>query len=120
MHTTTLLLGGKTVLWYNGVFKQELMCAHDYVLQPVSRVLPGLEVHTCREAGGQVLECQGRRWRGYASSVKRSEELTIVWLVPERRGGGVPRHPPGGDDLSGGRLRLFDGEPEGIPAGAPA
>lgn len=81
MPTPTLLLGGKTVLWYNGVFKQELMCAHDYVLQPVSRVLPGLEVHTCREAGGQVLECQGRRWRVYASSVKRSEELTIVWLV---------------------------------------
>ena len=77
----TMLLGGKTVLWYNDAFRQALLNDEDYVLQPVSRVLPGLELHSACQPGGQSLECKGRRWWVFSSPSDKDRSLAVVHLV---------------------------------------
>lgn len=76
-----LLLGGKTVLWYNDAFRQALLDDEDYVLQPVSRVLPGLELHSACQPGGQSLECKGCRWWVFSSPSDKDRSLAVVHLV---------------------------------------
>lgn len=77
------LLSGKTVLWYNDGFRQALLGGEDAVLWPISKILPGLELHTCATPGGQWLEQGGRRYTVYASTVAGSEPVSILFLVDQ-------------------------------------
>ena len=78
-----LLLSGKTVLWYNAPARQRIMQGQDAVLQPVSRILPGLELHTCAQPEGQNLEQNGRRYTVFASTMETDEELSLIYLVDD-------------------------------------
>ena len=78
-----LLLSGKTVLWYNEPARQKLMQEEDAVLMPVSRLLPGLELHTCCQPQGQSLEQNGCRYTVFASTMEGGSELSILYLVDD-------------------------------------
>lgn len=79
------LLSGKTLVWYNAAFDRQLLAGEGAVLQPVNRVLPGLELHQCVLAGGQCLERAGRRYTIFASSMPGpgKEDVTLLYLVDD-------------------------------------
>lgn len=77
------LLSGKTLVWYNGAFRQGILAGGDALLQPVNRALPGLELRQCATAGGQNLEKAGRRYTIFASSIQGKEEISLLYLVDD-------------------------------------
>lgn len=84
MAAPTLLLSGKTVLWYNAAFRDELECGESYLLGPVAKILPGLNLRTSGAPEGQVLHLGDRIWHAYSSTVEGStEKVSIVTLTDE-------------------------------------
>lgn len=77
------LLSGKTLVWYNAVFRTYVLAGADQLLQPVGRALPGLDLRQCVSAGGQNLEKAGRRYSVFASSMQGKEEVSLLYLVDD-------------------------------------
>ena len=84
MSAPTMLLGGKTVLWYNEAFQRQMQCDAEYLLHPVAKVLPGLRLPECSSLEGQVLHLGDRVFHVYASTVEnQSESISIVCVNDE-------------------------------------
>ena len=82
--TPTVLLSGKTVLWYNEPFRGWLMGGEECLLGSVSKVLPGLDLNISARADGQLLKAGDRYWRIYSSSVPgAAEDMSVVYLTDE-------------------------------------
>lgn len=78
------LLSGDTVLWYNALFRTELMGGEKLTLEKLDRVLPGLELKECAGPEGQLLCLDGRTWHAHSSTVPgASESMTLVVLSEE-------------------------------------
>lgn len=77
------LLSGKTVLWYNAPARELILEGQDAALQPVSRLLPGLDLRACTQAQGQNMEHAGHRYTAFASTMEGGEELSLVYLVED-------------------------------------
>mgnify|MGYP002801111947 CR=1 FL=1 len=75
------LLCGKTLVWYNEAFKARLLAGEDAFLQPVSRVLPGLDLRQCAEEKGQNLERAGRRYTAFSAPGPGAEGYAVLYLV---------------------------------------
>ena len=78
-----VMLSGKTVLWYNSAALEHVLKGKDAVLQPVNRVLPGLELRQCTQPEGQSMERDGRRYTVFASVMQGSDELSLIYLVDD-------------------------------------
>ena len=77
-----LLLSDKTVVWYNEAFRS-LLAGKDLLLQPLSRVISGVDLHQCSTPHGQSLENNGRRYTVYASQTQGREALTLLYLIDD-------------------------------------
>lgn len=74
-----LLLSRKTLIWYNEPFRAKFLDGEDRLLQPVNRVLPGLDLAQCQSPQGQVLTAAGGRWQVFAGGEK--EGLVFLTLT---------------------------------------
>ena len=80
------LLSGKTMVWYNELFRHVLLEDEEALLTPINKILPGLELHQCATAAGQVLERGGRRYNIFAATTNgKKEEWTVLYLVDETK-----------------------------------
>ena len=77
--TPALLLSRKTLIWYNEPFRAQFLGGEDRLLQPVNRVLPGLDLTQCQAAQGQVLTAAGGRWQVFAGGER--EGLIFLTLT---------------------------------------
>ena len=84
MSAPTILLNGKTVLWYNDAFQEAMDCGAEYLLQSAAKILPGLSLQDSGNPGGQLLHLGDRVWRAYSSTVNgRAESMSIVCFSDE-------------------------------------
>jgi c-di-AMP phosphodiesterase-like protein len=84
MPAPILLLHGKTALWYNEAFLQQLLGGDEAALASYAKLLPGLDVKACTEPSGQVLAVGNTVWHIYAASVpNHAEKMTILCLGDE-------------------------------------
>ena len=74
-----LLLSHKTLIWYNEPFRAQFLEGEDRLLQPVNRVLPGLDLAQCQTAQGQVITAAGGRWQVFAGGER--EGLVFLTLT---------------------------------------
>lgn len=74
-----VLMSGKTLVWYNPAFRN-LLGGKDFLLQPISRILPGLDLAQCATPDGQNMFCYGRRYSVYAAQTNGKEEMTLLYL----------------------------------------
>ncbi len=75
------LLSGKTLVWYNRAFKARLLAGEDVLLEPVNRVLPGLDLRQCAGEKGQNLERAGRRYTVF--SAPGESGYALLYLVDD-------------------------------------
>lgn len=79
-----VLLGGKTVLWYNEAFQRQMQCGQEYLLHPVAKILPGLSLQESGSPEGQLLHLGDQVLHAYTSTVEnRSESISIVCFNDE-------------------------------------
>lgn len=78
-----LLVSGKSILWYNGLFKQKVLDGADAILGSTDRMLPGLDLAVCSRPHGQDLTANGIRFTAYASPAKGERGASIVYLVDD-------------------------------------
>lgn len=84
MSAPTVMLSGKTILWYNEAFQNELGCGENYLLHSATKVLPGLTLSTSGSPAGQLLHLDDRIWHAYSSTVEgHSETISIVCFTDE-------------------------------------
>ena len=86
MSAPTVLLSGKTILWYNDAFQQQLGCGETYLLHSAAKVLPGLSLAASGSEEGQLLHLGDRIWHAYASTVEgNSETISVVCFTDETK-----------------------------------
>lgn len=57
-----MLLDGKTIVWYNDLFREQVLSDVDAVQPAVERFLPGFDLAVCARAHGQDLTANGNRF----------------------------------------------------------
>ncbi len=78
------LLSGKTVLWYNRAFLEELLQGEASPADTAANLLPGLDLGVCGAPGGQLLRVDGRVWHIFASTVPGEKEpVSILYFSDE-------------------------------------
>lgn len=84
MSAPTVLLSGKTVLWYNTAFRQEMDCGEEQLLCSTAKLLPGLNLQDAGTEDGQVLHLGDKVWHAYAATVAGgAESMSIVCFSDE-------------------------------------
>ena len=84
MSAPTILLSGKTVLWYNTAFRQEMDCGEERLLCSTTKLLPGLNLREAALPDGQVLHLSDKVWHAYAAAVTGgAETMSIVYFSDE-------------------------------------
>ena len=84
MSAPTALFSGRTLVWYNEAFRDNLLGGEDSVLQGSAQLLPDLDLRLCAHAGGQVFRDRGRSWHAYASaSDGEAERVSLVCFSEE-------------------------------------
>lgn len=82
--TPALLLSGKTVLWYNEAFREQLLAGEECLLGSAAKVLPGLDLRISGRSDGQLLKRDDRCWRVFSSSAPGgAEQISVVYLTDE-------------------------------------
>lgn len=76
-----MILSGKSVIWYNDSFRDQVLRGEDTCLQPVNKVFPGLDMQKCASASGQDLERAGHRYTIYGSQTPGSSGVFVAYLV---------------------------------------
>ena len=76
-----MLLDGKTIVWYNDLFREQVLSDVDAVQPAVERFLPGFDLAVCARAHGQDLTANGNRFTAYASPVRGSGGGSLVCLI---------------------------------------
>ncbi|MCI2046130.1 MAG: DHH family phosphoesterase [Faecalibacterium sp.] len=84
LQTPVALLEGKTVLWYNEAFGNQILNGEEVSLGQSSRLLPGLNAKECASEAGQVLPLGSDIWRAYATPVAdKKAKYAVLYLSNE-------------------------------------
>lgn len=84
LSTPAALLSGKTVLWYNPAFQEQLDCEGNSLLCPAAKLLPGLNLKESGTPEGQLLRLKDKAWHVWASTVsKDNETMSVLFLSDE-------------------------------------
>ncbi len=78
-----MLLDGKTIVWYNDLFREQVLAGEDAVQPAVDRFLPGFDPAVCSRPHGQDLAANGSRFTAYASPVKGASGGSLVYLIDD-------------------------------------
>ena len=78
-----MLLDGKTIVWYNDLFRDQIMEGEDAVQPVVERFLPGFDLAVCARPHGQDLAANGSRFTAYASPAKGESGGSLVYLIDD-------------------------------------
>ena len=79
----TMLIADGRVLWYNTIFREEVLNGTDAVTRPVDRLFPELDLAVCSRPHGQDLTVGDKRFTAYAGAAKGSRGANIVYLVDD-------------------------------------
>ena len=79
---TMLIVDGR-VLWYNTIFREEVLNGTDAVTRPIDRLFPELDLAVCSRPHGQDLTVGNKRFTAYAGAAKGSRGANIVYLVDD-------------------------------------
>ena len=77
------LIADGRILWYNEVFRGNILDGKDAVTRPVDRVLPELDLAVCSRPHGQDLTVGESRYTAYAGTAKGSRGASIVYFVDD-------------------------------------
>ena len=73
----TMLIADGRVLWYNTIFREEVLNGTDAVTRPIDRLFPELDLAVCSRPVGD------KRFTAYAGAAKGSRGANIVYLVDD-------------------------------------
>lgn len=76
-----MLLDGKKIVWYNDIFREQVLADVDAVQPAVERFLPGFDLSVCARPHGQDLAANGNRFTAYASPVRGASGGSLVYLI---------------------------------------
>ena len=79
----TMLIADGRVLWYNTIFRKEVLNGTDAVTRPIDRLFPELDLAVCSRPHGQDLTVGNKRFTAYAGAAKGSRGANIVYLVDD-------------------------------------
>ena len=79
----TMLIADGRVLWYNTIFREEVLNGTDAVTRPIDRLFPELDLAVCSRPHGQDLTVGDKRFTAYAGAAKGSRGTNIVYLVDD-------------------------------------
>ena len=79
----TMLIADGRVLWYNTIFREEVLNGTDAVTRPIDRLFPELNLAVCSRPHGQDLTVGDKRFTAYAGAAKGSRGANIVYLVDD-------------------------------------
>ena len=79
----TMLIADGRVLWYNTIFREEVLNGTDAVTRPIDRLFPELDLAVCSRPHGQDLTVGNKRFTAYAGAAKGSRGANIVYLVDD-------------------------------------
>ena len=79
----TMLIADGHVLWYNTIFREEVLNGTDAVTRPIDRLFPELDLAVCSRPHGQDLTVGDKRFTAYAGAAKGSRGANIVYLVDD-------------------------------------
>ena len=79
----TMLIADGRVLWYNTIFREEVLNGTDAVTRPLDRLFPELDLAVCSRPHGQDLTVGNKRFTAYAGAAKGSRGANIVYLVDD-------------------------------------
>lgn len=79
----TMLIADGRVLWYNTIFREEVLNGTDAVTRPIDRLFPELDLAVCSRPNGQDLTVGNKRFTAYAGAAKGSRGANIVYLVDD-------------------------------------
>ena len=79
----TMLIADGRVLWYNTIFREEVLNGTDAVTRPIDRLFPELDLAVCSRPHGQDLIVGNKRFTAYAGAAKGSRGANIVYLVDD-------------------------------------
>ena len=79
----TMLIADGRVLWYNTIFREEVLNGTDAVTRPIDRLFPELDLAVCSRPHGQDLSVGDKRFTAYAGAAKGSRRTNIVYLVDD-------------------------------------
>ena len=79
----TMLIADGRVLWYNPIFREEVLNGTDAVTRPIDRLFPELDLAVCSRPHGQDLTVGNKRFTAYAGAAKGSRGANIVYLVDD-------------------------------------
>ena len=79
----TMLIADGRVLWYNTIFREEVLNGTDAVSRPIDRLFPELDLAVCSRPHGQDLTVGNKRFTAYAGAAKGSRGANIVYLVDD-------------------------------------
>jgi c-di-AMP phosphodiesterase-like protein len=79
----TMLIADGRVLWYNTIFREEVLNGTDAVTRPIDRLFPELDLAVCSRPHGQDLTIGNKRFTAYAGAAKGSRGANIVYLVDD-------------------------------------
>ena len=79
----TMLIADGHVLWYNTIFREEVLNGTDAVTRPIDRLFPELDLAVCSRPHGQDLSVGDKRFTAYAGAAKGSRGANIVYLVDD-------------------------------------
>ena len=79
----TMLVADGRVLWYNTIFREEVLNGTDAVTRPIDRLFPELDLAVCSRPHGQDLTVGNKRFTAYAGAAKGSRGANIVYLVDD-------------------------------------
>ncbi len=79
----TMLIADGRVLWYNTIFREEVLNGTDAVTRPIDRLFPELDLAVCSRPHGQDLTVVNKRFTAYAGAAKGSRGANIVYLVDD-------------------------------------
>ena len=79
----TMLIADGRVLWYNTIFREEVLNGIDAVTRPIDRLFPELDLAVCSRPHGQDLSVGDKRFTAYAGAAKGSRGANIVYLVDD-------------------------------------
>lgn len=78
-----LILSGKSIVWYNDAFLNDVMHGKETYLQSIYRVLPGFDAEKISAPGGQALEANGRGFTVQGTGAFSGDGLYIAYFTED-------------------------------------
>lgn len=75
------ILSGKNIIWYNDVFREQVLSGSDMCLQPINKVFPGIDLQRCASPTGQDMDKERKRYTIFGSMSGQEEGLYVLYMV---------------------------------------